>query len=162
MSLLPYCTIAILRIERLENYMFCSKEKYEELSSSRTNISFSNPFLLLFLLYTKRLFIHVDVEYRVQTMIYTFKCNIFKVFLPIWLGSAAAKTNCNYPFYDAESYQKAFVFQAITRYQSKATEPIQNWLRNKKERLVHWDKTFPKQRLLADPVTVKFFIMVAK
>ena len=71
-SLLPYCTIAILRIERLENYMFCSKEKYEELSSSRTNISFSNPFLLLFLLYTKRLFIHVDVEYRVQTMIYTF------------------------------------------------------------------------------------------
>ena len=71
-SLLPYCTIAILRIERLENYMFCSKEKYEELSSSRTNISFSNPFLLLFLLYTKRLFIHVDVKYRVQTMIYTF------------------------------------------------------------------------------------------
>ena len=100
-SLLPYCTIAILRIERLENYMFCSKEKYEELSSSRTNISFSNPFLLLFLLYTKRLFIHVDVEYRVQTMIYT-----FLIFLRFdWV--ATAKTNCNYPFYDAESYQKA-------------------------------------------------------
>jgi len=35
-------------------------------------------------------------------------------------------------------YQKAFVFQAITRYQSKATTNSKlAWLRNKKERLVH-------------------------
>ena len=110
-SLLPYCTIAILRIERLENYMFCSKEKYEELSSRRTNISFSNPFLLLFLLYTKRLFIHVDREYRVQTMIYSLHLtfmqylnNSFVIFCLV----AAAKTSCNYPFYDALSLSKSF------------------------------------------------------
>ena len=109
-SLLPYCTIVILRIEG-QKITGSAKEKYEELSSRRTNISFSNPFLLLFLLYTKRLFIHVDREYRVQTMIYSLHLtfmqylnNSFVIFCLV----AAAKTSCNYPFYDALSLSKSF------------------------------------------------------